>query len=308
MTLQQLKYVIAIDRYRNFARAAEACEVTQPTLSGMLAKLEEELDVKIFERTNKRVVPTAIGARIIAQAERVVSEADHIGDIVAESRDEIFGDLTIAVGPSIAPYILPEFIGRYSKDYPDVKLLVREMKSAEMTDALLRGEVDVALAIGGNRIAGILEVPLYREKFLVYLAESCWRKLPVFRPENLEHENMWILKDAQCMRESAFSFCKAKSRGLQIYEAGNIETLIRIVDRNGGYTIIPEMHLPMLSESQRRNVRRIEGDYLSQRRVSLYFKDDYVREKLLNTITATMLKFMPAGMMEPQIGKYGVRI
>ena len=141
------------------------------------------------------------------------------------------------------------------------------------------------------------------------------------------------MKEAQCLRESAFSFCKARieqekndarissserdaarpkvkarTKGNRVYEAGSIETLIRIVDENGGFTIIPEMHLPFLSDSQRENVRRIEGDYLSQRRVSLYIREDYIRQRMLNTITDTLLRFMPEGMMEERIVKYGIRL
>lgn len=116
------------------------------------------------------------------------------------------------------------------------------------------------------------------------------------------------MKEAQCLRESAFSFCKARSVGKKIYEAGSIDTLIRIVDLNGGFTIIPEMHLPFLLEKQRENVRRIEGDYRSQRRISLYIKEDYVRERMLNTVTDTLRSFLPSGMMEERILKYGVKL
>lgn len=308
MTLQQLKYIIAINRYRNFARAAEECGVTQPTLSGMLLKLEEELDVRIFDRTNKSVVPTSIGSRIIHQAELAVVETERIKELVAETKCGVSGALKLGVGPSIAPYILPRFIRYYIEYYKDVELSVEEMKVDSMLEALLAGRIDAGIAISGNEMQGVFEIPLYTEKFMVYLSEKCWRKLPVFKPENLEHENMWIMKEAQCLRDSAFSFCKARGKGKHIYEAGNIETLIRIVDENGGYTIIPEMHLPMLSETQRKNVRRIEGDYLSQRRVSLYIKDDYIRQQLLNTITDTLLRFMPKNMLEPQITKFGIRL
>jgi LysR family hydrogen peroxide-inducible transcriptional activator len=177
-----------------------------------------------------------------------------------------------------------------------------------MLEALLRGEIDAGIGIADNIREGILEIPLYTEKFLVYLSESCWRKLPVFKPENLEHENMWIMKDAQCLRDSAFSFCKARSIGHHIYEAGSIDTLIRIVDENGGFTIIPELHLPFLSEKQRDNVRRIEGDYLSQRRISLYIRHDYIRQRMLNTITDTLKEFMPKGMLGEGILKYGIKL
>lgn len=308
MNLQQLKYIIAVDRFRNFARAAEACNVTQPTLSAMIVKLEEELDLRIFERTNKSVTPTIAGQKIIRQAKSVLTEVDRIGEILSEDKGLIGGKFTLSVGPTIAPYILPKFIKKYRELYHSVNLTIQELKTNNMIDALLRGEVDAGIAISDNVQHGILEIPLYTEKFCVYLAESCWRKLPVFKPENLEHENMWIMKEAQCLRDSAFSFCKAKGKGNHIYEAGSIETLIRIVDENGGYTIIPEMHLPFLTEKQRANVRNIEGDYLSQRHVSLYIKEDYIRQSMLNTIVDTLKSYLPDGMLSDGLVKYGIKL
>ena len=308
MTLQQLKYIVAVDRQRNFAKAAEQCGISQPTLSAMLVKLEEELDVRIFERSNKQVTPTAAGEKIISQAKKTLAEAGRIKELVAEDKGDISGDFTLSVGPTIAPYILPKFIRHYVESYPTVRLSVREMKADVMLGELQQGHLDAGIAISGNARQGILEIPLYTEQFMVYLAESCWRKLPVFRPENLEHEKMWIMREEQCLRECAFSFCKARTKGNRVYEAGSIETLIRIVDEVGGFTIIPEMHLPFLSEQQRENVRRIEGDYLSQRRISLYIREDYIRQRMLKTITDTLLRFMPKGMMEEHIVKYGIRL
>ncbi len=308
MNIQQLKYIIAVDRFRNFAKAADSCKVSQPTLSAMLVKLEEELDVRIFERSNRSVVPTTIGKKIIRQAARALMELDQIHEIISEDKGRTSGQFTLSVGSSIAPYLLPKFIKHYQANYPAVELSVQEFKVEAMLDALHRGEIDAGIAISDNLREGILEIPLYTEKFYVYLAESCWRKLPVFRPENLEHENMWIMKNAQCLRESAFSFCKARAKGRHVYEAGSIETLIRIVDENGGFTIIPEMHLPLLTNTQRKNVRPIEGDYLSQRRVSLYIKADYVRQRMLNTVTDTLKAFMPQGMLHEGIAKYGIKL
>lgn len=308
MTLQQLRYITAVNRFRSFAKAADSCNVTQPTLSAMIVKLEEELDIRIFERTNKSVTPTLAGEKIIRQAENILMEVDRIGEIVSEDKGNIGGKFNLSVGPTIAPYILPKFIKHYREDYPSVELSIQELKADFMLEALLKGEIDAGIGIADNMREGILEIPLYTENFLVYLSESCWRKLPVFKPENLEHENMWIMKDAQCLRDSAFSFCKARTIGHHIYEAGSIDTLIRIVDENGGFTIIPGMHLPFLNERQRDNVRRIEGDYLSRRRVSLYIKHDYIRQRMLNTITDTLKNFMPKGMLCEGIMKYGIKL
>lgn len=308
MNLQQLRYVVAVNRFRNFAKAAESCNVSQPTLSAMLQKLEEELDIRIFERSNKSVTPTTAGEKIIRQAETALLEIDRIGEIVLEGKGQIGGKFALSVGPTIAPYILPKFIKKYRESFPSVELSIQELKVNFMLDALLRGELDAGIAISENAREGILEIPLYTEKFLVYLAESCWRKLPVFKPDNLEHENMWIMKDAQCLRDSAFSFCKSRQKGNHIYEAGSITTLVHIVDENGGFTIIPEMHLPFLSDKQRENVRPIEGDYLLQRRVSLYIKEDYIRQRMLNTVTDTLKKFIPERMINERVRKYGIKL
>lgn len=308
MTLQQLKYIVAIDKFRNFAKAADACEISQPTLSAMLAKLEDELDVRIFERNNKNVKPTVVGEKLLAQAKKVVMEAGRIEEIAAEEKNSLTGKLTLSIGTTIAPYILPQFIKKYTEAYPGVELVIREMKTPNMLAAIQSSDVDAAIAIAGNSQQGLFEIPLYTEKFFVYLSENCWRKLPVFKPENLEHEQMWIMKDAQCLRESAFSFCKARSKGKHIYEAGSVETLVRVVDINGGFTIIPELHIPFLADSQRQNIRSIDGDFLSQRRVSLYIREDYIRERMLNSITDVLLKILPLEMFEERIKKFGIKL
>lgn len=308
MTLQQLKYVVAIDRYRSFAAAADALGVTQPTLSGMIVKLEEELDVRLFERSSRRVATTAIGLKIVEQARRVLMETDRIVEMVSESKGSVSGEFRMAVGPSIAPYILPDFIRIYLADYPEVSLSVEEMRPGAMINSLREATIDVGIATTGHAEAGIYEIPLYTERFYVYLSDSCRRKLPVFLPEQLEHEHLWVMKEVQCLRESAFSFCKGRVGKRHVYEAGNIDTLIRIVDANGGYTIIPEMHLDALDERQRRNVRRIDGDHLSFRRVSMYIREDCVRERMLNAVCDTLKKFIPRGMMEPSVVKNGIRL
>ena len=139
MTLQQLKYIVAIDRYRNFAKAADACGISQPTLSAMLVKLEEELDVRIFERSNKSVTPTIAGEKIIRQAERAIAEAERIAELVSEDKGDVAGEFNLSVGPTIAPYVLPKFIRHYIEAYPQVKLSIREMKADVMLSELQLG-------------------------------------------------------------------------------------------------------------------------------------------------------------------------
>ena len=186
MTLQQLRYVIAVDRYRSFSQAAEACEVTQPTLSGMLVRLEEELDVRIFDRTNKRVTPTAIGERIIRQAEKVVAEAERIAEIVQEAKGSVSGRLAICISPGIAPYVMPSFIRIYLNDYPEVDLAIEEMKASSMVDALRKGTADCGIATAGHAADGIYE-----------------KGVPCEPPTNIEDFRQKLLEELVKARRSA---------------------------------------------------------------------------------------------------------
>lgn len=308
MTLQQLQYIIAVYRFRSFAQAADHCGVAQPTLSKMVAKLEEELDVRIFDRTSRSVEPTSTGEKIVKQAMKTVQEAARITEIVDDIRGGLSGDMRIVVGPSIAPYILPGFIRVYGAGFPDVRLSVEEMRPDGMFEALKKGAADIAVATSGYRSGEIFEIPLYEEQFWVYLSKECRHRMPEFTPEQLSHESMWVMKEAQCLRESAFSFCKARETGHRVYEAGNIETLVRVVDENGGFTIIPEMHLPLLSDRQRENVRPLTGDCLSMRRVSLYIRHDYVRERMLNSVVSALTEVIPRRMLDPSILRRNLRL
>ena len=294
MTLQQLKYIIAIDRYRNFAKAAAELDVTQPTLSSLLQKLEDELGVRLFERNNKSVRPTAIGETVIRQAEKVLSHTEMISETIAEQKGEVSGSLSIGIGPSIAPYLMPWFIKKYTDRYSGIKLTVNEMIGEMVIESLRLGKIDIGIAIRGNSAPEVLEIPFYCEPFLVYVAKDCLLKMPKFNPADLLHEKMWIMKESQCMRESAFSFCKTRSIGRHIYEAGSIETLIRIVDINGGFTIIPEMHLPFLTDAQRENVRPIEGRYVSRRCVSIYIRKDFIRHRMLTILRLFFVSLLTA--------------
>lgn len=150
MNIQQLRYIVAIDRFRNFARAADACNISQPTLSAMLVKLEDELDVRIFDRTNKVVKPTSVGERIIRQAQKALMETNRINELITESKGTVGGQLTLSIGPTIAPYLLPKFIKHYRQSYPSVELTVKEMKADHMLEAILNGEIDAGIAISGN--------------------------------------------------------------------------------------------------------------------------------------------------------------
>ncbi|WP_407402375.1 LysR family transcriptional regulator [Sodaliphilus sp.] len=287
MTLQQLKYVVAVNRYRNYARAAEACSVTQPTLSAMLMKLETELDVRIFERTRKSVVPTAAGEKIIKLAEKTLADADRIHGVIDEERGVVAGELKLSIGPTIAPYIMPDFISAYTHEYPDVQLMVKDMKVSSLINALLDGSIDAGIGLSGHTRKGIKEIPLYVEPIEVYTVKR----------DDVRNDFLWVMKEALSLRENTYVNYVGDARVHHSYEATSVEQLVRMVDLVGGSTVIPHMHLRYLSEAQRRNVVEIDAAQKSYRTISLYLKNVSGKQLLIDSMLAVLRKIIPASLV-----------
>lgn len=308
MTLQQMEYIVALDKYRHFVLAAEACGVTQPTLSAMVQKLEEELDVKIFNRERKSISPTAVGEKIIRQAQTALNETLRIKEIVADETDRMSGHLRLGILPTIAPYIVPGFILHFTRSYPDVTLSIDEKESKTLLQDLRYGNLDMVLTTTPDDMSRLLEIPVYVEKFVAYFSDTCSRARDIIAGGNLPAEHMWILREGHCIPDGAQAICRNTDTGNRIYEAGSIETLVRIVDSNGGYTIIPELHLDFLSERQKENVAYLNMDPPAQRRVSLVIKEDFVRERILNAVVGSLKSILPPRMLEEGIKKKTIRL
>lgn len=285
MTLQQMEYIVALDKYRHFVLAAEACGVTQPTLSAMIQKLEEELDVKIFSRDRKNISPTRIGEKIIRQAKIALNETQRIKEVVADESTSMNGNVRIGILPTIAPYLIPDFIYHFRKAYPNVSLFIDEKENKSLIQDLRFGNLDIAITTPPEAHANILEIPVYVEKFVAYFSEDCCSKVrQMIVNGNLPPEQMWILKEGHCIPNGGINLCEDKEIGNHIYEAGSIDTLIKIVDRNGGYTIIPELHISTLSEKQKGNIQVLNVNPPAQRTVSILIKDDFIRERMVRDI------------------------
>lgn len=177
MTLQQMEYIVALDKYRHFVLAAEACGVTQPTLSAMIQKLEEELDVKIFSRDRKNISPTRIGEKIIRQAKIALNETQRIKEVVADESTSMNGNVRIGILPTIAPYLIPDFIYHFRKAYPNVSLFIDEKENKSLIQDLRFGNLDIAITTPPEAHANILEIPVYVEKFVAYFSEDCCSKV-----------------------------------------------------------------------------------------------------------------------------------
>ncbi len=307
MTLQQLEYIVAVERHRHFVRAAEACSVTQPTLSSMIHKLEEELGVTIFDRSKHPVEPTAIGSRIIAQARIALSDMGRLHELVLSETTTLAGRLNMAIIPTIAPYLVPDFIGRFKTDYPDVDLTLSEMRTKFIIERLLDSSLDMAILATPLDHPDLLEIPLYYERFVIYVSPAMQEEDHDFHADHLPEKGLWVLQEGHCLRNQVFNFCNRSQGTDHTYEAGSIDTLVRIVDRNGGYTIIPELHIGFLSDKQLLNIRPI-SDPPAVREISLVIRKDYLRERMLNAVADTVKKIIPEEMLDERLKKFSIRL
>lgn len=233
MTLQQMEYVLAVDRFRHFAKAAEHCRVTQPTLSAMIQKLEEELGTKIFDRGQQPVCPTPAGVLVISQARNVLFQAGRIRDIIEEEKHSMSGTFNLGVLPTIAPYLLPRFFPQLMKKYPQLDIRVVEMKTDVIKSALRTGEIDAGIVAGLSDMDEFDRVPLFYEPFHVYV--SCESELfgrEVIRTSDLSGEQLWLLDEGHCFRDQLVRFCqlKAAKASQMAYHLGSMETFMRMVE------------------------------------------------------------------------------
>lgn len=308
MTLQQLEYVVAVDKYRHFVKAAESCGVTQSTLSSMIQKLELELDMQIFDRNVHPIAPTISGEQIISQAKVLLYNASQLKEMVLSEKGQERGEVKLGIIPTVAPYILPKLFKSIHEKYPHITLMASEARTANLIQRLERAELDMALLATPLNSSTLLEIPIYYEKFVAYISPS----EPLFLQKQVEthhfpSDHLWVLEEGHCLRNQVMNICEQKSEYSAIYEAGSIDTLVKIVDENGGYTIIPELHVELLRRCQQRNIRKIVNPE-PVREISLVVRQDFVRERLLNIIAECIRNIIPDQMIDPRLKKYAIKL
>jgi LysR family hydrogen peroxide-inducible transcriptional activator len=307
MTIQQLRYIIAINHYGHFGKAAEACGLTQSTLSLMVKKLEEELDVRLFDRDSHPVRPTEIGLKVIDQAKVVVYNMEQITHITQSEKEMASGPLKIALISTVAPVLIPGLFKHLGKDCPSISLQTEEMLTDTIKDKLRKAEIDMGIMAGPVNDADFLEVPLYHERFLAYVSPGN----PAFAQEcikagSLYEGGVWIIRDGlrklddSDLKEGVFTYEK-------FFEGGRVGTLIQVVNDNGGITIIPETHKNLILFSQQNCLRPIV-DPVPGRTVSLVIRNDYIHEAKLNAVVSAVRSIIPGDMLENGIRRGPVRL
>lgn len=307
MTLQQLRYIIAIDQYRHFGKAAEACGLTQSTLSLMVKKLEEELDTLLFDRNVYPISPTEIGRKVIDQARVTVYNAEQITQITRSEKERLSGSLRIALISTVAPVLIPGLFKYMGRHCPSIALQTEEMLTATIKDKLRKAQVDMGIVAGPVQDGGLLEIPLYHERFLAYVSpENPAYAQESLRADSLLGQSVWIIRDGlrqldpSDLKEGRFTYER-------FFEGGRVGTLIQVVNDNGGITIIPETHSKLILYSQQNCLRPIV-DPVPGRTVSLLIRNDYIHEAQLNAVADAVRTIIPGALLESPLRNGPIRL
>jgi LysR family hydrogen peroxide-inducible transcriptional activator len=302
MTLTQLEYIVALDSHRHFVIASEKCFITQPTLSMQVQKLEDELGVKIFDRTKQPVIPTEIGAILIAQARIILREAKMIKQIINDKKDIMTGELRIGIIPTLAPYLLPPLFKHMREKYPQLNLIIKETITEEVIHELKNNRLDCGLVVTPLKDSSIKEDVLFYEELFVYVSKknALYDKKYVLASD-IDPSQLWLLEEGHCFRSQMLNLCELRklSDVHFKYETGNIETLKRMVDKSDGITILPELAVMEFTDAQMKFVKKLKAPSPA-REVSLVTHRDHVKTKLIKTLKEEILNIVPKQMQKLQ--------
>ncbi len=298
MTITQLEYVVAVDKFRHFGKAAQACFVTQPTLSMQLQKLEEELDIIIFDRSKNPILPTTEGEAVIKQAKIVISEHKKIKDVINFSKKNLSGNFRLAVIPTLAPYVIPLFAKNFSLKFPNINLIIEESKTEDIIKQIEKDEIDAGLLVTPLHNDALIERVLYYEPFYLFIdpKHELSKKNKICQSDLLLSE-IWLLNKGNCFRDQVLNICSEKNQK-QLekenlnFESGNFETLKNMVLKCSGYTLLPHMCVTELSTSKSKMVREFTRP-VPTREVSIVHGRSFLKERIIDALEKEILSALP---------------
>lgn len=306
MTITQLQYVLAVAEHKNFTLAAEKCFVTQPTLSMQIQKIEEELNVLIFDRSKKPIQLTAIGLKIVNQAKNIVNEAGKIKDIVEYQKGFIGGEFRLGIIPTITPTLLPMFLNNFIKKYPKVNLIIEELNTDEIILRLKNGHLDAAIAATPLEDEKIKEIVLYYEPFVAYIpSDHITSQKKEIEISDLNLDDILLLQDGHCFRDTILNLCKNQeiaTRNTFQLESGSFETLIKLADEGLGTTLLPYLHTLDLKEKDKLKLRHFK-EPKPAREVSLIYPKSELKIHIIDALRNTI-----SGVIKGAIAFHNVQI
>lgn len=272
MNIRDLEYLVALAEHKHFRRAADACHVSQPTLSGQIRKLEDELGIILLERTSRKVLFTQSGLLLVDQAKTVLREVKLLKEMASNQGKEMTGPLHVGVIPTIGPYLMPHIVPALQNAFPDLELFLYEAQTHQLLEQLETGRLDCAIVASVRETEPFIEVSLFKEKMLLAVAENHpWAKEQTIPMSMLKDREMLMLDDGHCLRNQALGYCfTAGAKENSHFQATSLETLRNMVAANAGMTLMPE--LAVLSEGERGGVKYLPCQPEPSRDVILVYR------------------------------------
>lgn len=301
MTIQQLEYIVAVDKYRHFVTAAEKCYVTQATLSMMIKKLEDELNIKIFDRTKHPVVTTPLGKKIVAQARIILKEFGRLNEIVIEEAKDFQGEIKIGIIPTLAPYLLPLFLKNFTEKYPDIRLQINEQTTSVIVEKIRNGSLDAGIIALPTDEQDMVELPLFTEEFVIYSPHNYQKKY--LNISDIDIKKLWLMEEGHCLRNQIIKLCRLKKINKNNqrlnFTASSIETLIRVVNANNGLTVLPYLATHSLPKTGLRNIYYFRSP-VPARKIGMVSFRYFTKENILKAIKNEIINSLPKKIVNNQ--------
>lgn len=297
-TLTQLEYIVAVDRLRHFARAAEACHVSQPALSAQVQKLEDELGAIVFDRSKKPILPTDVGRQIVDQAKRVLLEQQKLYQISAADSKQPSGSFRLAIIPTLSSSLVPLFLTQFRKNFPLVELEVLERQTRECVEQLDKDLIDAAILVTPLEEDRLIKKVLFLEPFSLFTSEDHpLSKKTMVSASDLSRHELWLLTEGHCFRNQVLNICESGKNGESLrFESGNLQTLIELVRTGVGYTLLPELVAQTLHPKEKKTQLKPFKGHKPTREVSLVTSRTVYKEKIVQAIFQTLTNALPKSL------------
>jgi LysR family hydrogen peroxide-inducible transcriptional activator len=313
VSLTQMEYVLAVEKFRHFSQAAKSCNVSQPSLSMQLQKAEDFIGVVIFDRSKAPIAVTEQGQIIIDQFRSVLREYKKVFTLVSESEKEISGDFVLGVIPTLAPYVIPLFIEKFCQKYPKVNLTIEELKTETIISRLSNDLLDGGLLVTPLHNDKLIERSLFLEPLFAYVSpKSKLAKFDKLKAIDLKEKGLWILNEGHCFRDQVFNLCSyvkdKKTESIYenlLFESGSLETLKRIVDKGSGHTVLPFLATSGFGVKEKSKLREFKGAR-PMREVSLVHSRIDLKERILSAIEDCIVECLPKGVESHKSTKFNI--
>lgn len=309
-SITQLEYLVAVDKYRHFGKAAQACHVSQPTLSMQLQKMEEEYKITFFDRSKQPILPNPEAVPLIEQARTVLREFEKLKHLTTDSNGEPSGDFRLGVIPTVAPYLLPRFIGDFATRYQNVNLTLKEMTTAQIIEALDRDEIDAGILATPLSILSLDERPLYYEPFYVYTSSSHpLAKLKSVSEDDLTANGIWLLSEGHCLRNQVVKLCSARKTSAVFknvnFDSGSMETIMELVERGHGYTLVPAMAAHKLIDAHAKGLKEIKSP-MPTREISMVYRRSQYKQSTIKALSQSIKSHLPPEVYQKRLPNMSV--